>query len=348
MSLTFGFYNSQNKDRRYNANQMSSLFDGIIKDGIFESIGDKLMVTAGSGMTINVGTGRAWFNQTWTYNDSDMLINVDASELVLNRIDTIVIDVDKLARTNSIILIKGTPASEPTAPTLINDADAQHYQYPLCDIYVGVGVTEITQDKITNRVGVDSPFVTGAVQSVSVDELVAQWDAEFHNWMDALQGALGDEPAASLAGEILRLDEAIEDNKKYVDGKVTKCEMIWKNAAQSSEFPAQHITFSKSIAYGEVYDALYIRCRIGTVNGYEQTVFLTGSLGGICSFPPSIFWGNTITGTVARPFIWKETSIQVGDCTNHLESSNAFITDNTFVIPIAVYGIKWGNFVKTI
>ena len=341
MSLTFGFYNSQSNDRRYNANQMSSLFDGIIKDGIFESIGDKLMVTAGSGMTVNVGTGRAWFNQTWTYNDSDMPIIIDASELVLNRIDTIVIDVDKLARTNSIILIKGTPASEPTAPTLINNADAQHYQYPLCDIYVGVGVTEITQDKITNRVGVDSPFVTGAVQSVSVDELVAQWDAEFHNWMDALQGTLSDEPAAALAGEILRLGE-------YVDNKVTKCECIWKNAAQTSEFPAQHITFSKSIAYGEVYDALYIRCRYDNLYGYEQTVFLTGSLGGVCHFPPMQMWGVNSNVHPARPFIWKDTSIQVGDGSYWDWSQQKFFKNDTYVIPIAVYGIKWGNFVKTI
>ena len=223
MSLTFGFYNSQNKDRRYNANQMSSLFDGIIKDGIFEAIGDKLMVSKGSGMTVNVGTGRAWFNQTWTYNDADMLITVDASERLLNRIDTIVIDGNKLARTNSIVIVKGTPATEPIAPTLSNDADAQHYQHPLCDIYVGAGVTEITQDNIKNRVGVDCPFVIGAVQSVTIDALVAQWKAQWEEWSEAkyeevnewfngVRGILAGDAAANLANRILELED---DNAKH-------------------------------------------------------------------------------------------------------------------------------------
>lgn len=214
MSLTFGFYNSQNKDRRYNANQMTSLFDGIITDGIFEAIGEKFMVSASSGMTVNVGTGRAWFNQTWTLNDSPLPITIPVSELVLNRIDTIVIDVDKINRTNDIFVISGTPASNPSAPTLISDPDSEHYQYPLCDIYVAAGVTEIKQENITNRIGIDSPFVTGAVQSVSVDELVTQWKASFDAWMDALRGILGEEVATSLAQQILNL----ENTKVSIDG----------------------------------------------------------------------------------------------------------------------------------
>ena len=97
MSVTYGFYNSVNGDRKYNSIQMSRMFDGIISDGIFETVGDKLMVSAGSGMTVNVGTGRAWFNHTWTWNDSLLPIKIADSELVLNRIDTIVIDVDVIA-----------------------------------------------------------------------------------------------------------------------------------------------------------------------------------------------------------------------------------------------------------
>ena len=38
MSVTSGFYNGLSHDRKYNAVQMSSLFDGIINDGIFQSI----------------------------------------------------------------------------------------------------------------------------------------------------------------------------------------------------------------------------------------------------------------------------------------------------------------------
>ena len=40
MSITSGFYNSYNGDRRYNAEQMSAIFDGIINDGVFSNIAD--------------------------------------------------------------------------------------------------------------------------------------------------------------------------------------------------------------------------------------------------------------------------------------------------------------------
>ena len=39
MALTYGFYNSLNGDRKYNAMDISRLFDGLIKDGVFMSIG---------------------------------------------------------------------------------------------------------------------------------------------------------------------------------------------------------------------------------------------------------------------------------------------------------------------
>lgn len=186
MSVTFGFYNSVNHDRRYNALQMSSIFDGIIRDGIFMSIGTAMVVKAASGMTVNVGEGRAWFDHTWTLNDSELPVKLEASELILNRIDTIVLDVDHRdsVRANSIIAIKGTPASNPVAPTLIRSTD--HNQYPLCNIYVKAGVTEITQSNITNLVGTGScPFITGILESIDIEDLVSQWEAQWNEFYNA-------------------------------------------------------------------------------------------------------------------------------------------------------------------
>lgn len=186
MSVTFGFYNSVNHDRRYNALQMSSIFDGIIRDGIFMSIGTAMVVKAASGMTVNVGEGRAWFDHTWTLNDSELPVKLEASELILNRIDTIVLDVDHRdsVRANSIIAIKGTPASNPVAPTLIRTTD--HNQYPLCNIYVKAGVTEITQSNITNLVGTGScPFITGILESIDIEDLVSQWEAQWNEFYSA-------------------------------------------------------------------------------------------------------------------------------------------------------------------
>ena len=183
MALTYGFYNSLSKDRMYNAVQISEIFDGIIGDGIYESIGDWFTVKSTTGMNITVGTGRAWFNHTWTKNDAPLPLTVEDSHAILNRIDTVVLEVnaDPDVRTNFIKIISGTPANEPVPPTLIKANDV--YQYPLADIYVAADVTSITQSNITNRVGTsDTPFVVGVLEIKDVDNLIAQWQAEWEEW----------------------------------------------------------------------------------------------------------------------------------------------------------------------
>ena len=94
MALTYGFYNSQNGDRTYDATDISSIFDGIINDGVFMSIGDAFIVSAATGMQVKVGSGRAWFNHTWTYNSVASLHAIEPAEIVLNRIDTVVLEIN--------------------------------------------------------------------------------------------------------------------------------------------------------------------------------------------------------------------------------------------------------------
>lgn len=94
MSVTYGFYNSLNGDRKYNAEQVSSLFDGLIIDGVFASVGTAFAVKATTGITVNVGIGKAWFNHTWTLNDSILPLEAPEAEVLLDRIDAVVLEVD--------------------------------------------------------------------------------------------------------------------------------------------------------------------------------------------------------------------------------------------------------------
>lgn len=184
MAITFGFYNSVNNDRRYDATQMSSIFDGIITDGVFMSIGTALMVEENSGMSVKVGIGRAWFNHTWTNVDAEFILPIDISEIVVNRIDAVVLEVNSSdsVRTNSIKVIKGTPTLSPSNPVMINSETL--HQHPLAYIYVGVGVTSITTANITNAVGTGAcPFVTGILETMDIDGLIAEWGAQWEEWV---------------------------------------------------------------------------------------------------------------------------------------------------------------------
>lgn len=184
MSVTYGFYNSLNGDRKYNAEQISSIFDGLIVDGVFASIGTAFAVKAAGGLTVNVGIGRAWFNHTWTLNDSILPLTAPESEVLLDRIDAVVLEVNgtESVRENSIKIVTGTPSSAPVRPTLENEGNV--HQYPLAYIYRKFGSTVITQANITNMVGTDStPFVTGIIQTISLDELLGQWQDQLDQFV---------------------------------------------------------------------------------------------------------------------------------------------------------------------
>lgn len=199
MALTCGFYNSDNGDRKYSSIEMSRIFDGIINDGVYDSIGDKMIVKPSTGLTVTVGTGRAWFDHTWTLNDAKYPITLAAAEQVLNRIDAIVLEVNATdtVRTNSFKVIKGTPSSTPSKPALTNTTDI--HQHALAYITVAAGATSITQTNIENAVGTNStPFVTGIIEHATASEMITQWKAEFDILFDEMEEAISQAASATL------------------------------------------------------------------------------------------------------------------------------------------------------
>lgn len=186
MSVSSGFFNSLNGDRKYNAAQMSAIFDGLIIDGVFASIGTAFAVKVAGGLAVNVGIGKAWFDHTWTVNDSILPMTAPEAEVLLDRIDAVVLEVNGMesVRNNTIKFVKGNPSSAPSRPTLTNEGNV--HQYPLCYIYRKYGTAVINQADITPMVGTEStPFVTGILQTISLDELLGKWQDELDRFTDA-------------------------------------------------------------------------------------------------------------------------------------------------------------------
>lgn len=141
MAVTSGFFNSVDHDRMYNAEDVGSLLDGIISDGILNSYGSHFLVTHTTGLDITVGDGRGWFKQTWIKNDDNVTLTANPNTSGARRIDTVVIDVDKRddVRANNILIVQGTSSR----PVLIDEA--AHKQYPIADLYIDATGADIEQ-----------------------------------------------------------------------------------------------------------------------------------------------------------------------------------------------------------
>lgn len=260
MSLTYGFYNSQNGDRKYNALQLSSIFDGIISDGVYASYGDHLMVSPSSGMTVKVGSGRAWLDHTWTYNDADYPLDISTSEVTLKRIDTVVLEVDRTdsIRMNKLLVVKGTASSDPVAPTLTKEDNKK--QYPLADILVKAGVTEITASDITNRIGTtDLPWVTGIIDHVTSEDLVKQWRTEFETLLASMEEMIGQVGSTTIIDNSVGASAIIKSGSNAVTASTVKA-----IADEDGAIKVNHL--STDITYAAIgLDASQVRyIRIGT------------------------------------------------------------------------------------
>lgn len=210
MAFSYGFYNSLNGDRKYDSEDLSRMFDGIIYDGVIGAVGDTFAVKAGTGNTVNVSSGRAWFDHTWTYNDAPMPISCGSAAVLLDRYDAIVLEVNAASdmRKNSIKVVTGTEASNPVKPTMENTEFV--HQYPLAYILRKAGSSSISQSQIENAVGTsECPICTGVLKSLNIDQQMAQWNAQFNEWFEDTKGTLSGDVAGNLLNKITETEKKI-------------------------------------------------------------------------------------------------------------------------------------------
>lgn len=240
MTVTSGFFNSINGDRKYDALQVAELFDGLILDGVYETIYNQFRVSPNNEYTIQVDTGRAWFKHTWIKNDNIKPLNLELPNPSYDRIDAVIIEVDHrdYGRVDDIKIITGTPSISPQRPTLIQTDEL--YQVPLAYITVRYTSLEITAADIVNMVGTSAcPFVTGVISVMNIDMLVSQWMAQwdklvkqhesdfdtwfkdfndrliqyeydFREWFAKIKETLDEDTAASLLLRIIDLEEKMQ------------------------------------------------------------------------------------------------------------------------------------------
>jgi lysophospholipase L1-like esterase len=141
MAITSGYFNSVNGDRKYNADQMSEYFEGIINEGVCQHIGGGLAVTAGTGLTVSVATGKAFIGQKWIKNDAALTLTITTAADQA-RIDAVVLRRNTTNRVCEIAVKTGTPSASPSAPAMTRTSTT--YEMALAYVNVAAGATSVT------------------------------------------------------------------------------------------------------------------------------------------------------------------------------------------------------------
>ena len=186
------------------------------------SADDNLAVTAvDSSMAVNVAAGIAWlkWSEFWgtvALQEQPLVLNLDAADGVLSRIDTIVCRLNKIDNKSEIVVKKGAAASTPTIVDAVrNDNFDEIY---LASVLINAGAVAITAADITDLrtneqyCGVMRDGVTG----IPTEQLTEQVTALITQLQQALNGVLDGSAymlqsayGGSAPGVVATADEAI-------------------------------------------------------------------------------------------------------------------------------------------
>ena len=202
----FGFFNSINNDRVYDAADFALFLSKYFTNGVFNG---GLSVTKNSGMTININSGDANINGYRYTNDDTLNLSLNIGDAQYTRIDNITIRLDLDNRKISTIVDEGIPSSSPVA----KDPQRTSFLYDLviARITLPAGTTEITTSMIEDT-RFDSTLcgiVEGAVQQIDTTNVFEQYKAYFNEWFENLQTQLDGDVAGNLQNEINNLRVAL-------------------------------------------------------------------------------------------------------------------------------------------
>lgn len=143
----------------YNAQDVMKYYAGR-NSGVFET-GDNLKVSANGGLELRVNTGMGWLAKDYVasvafWNESVEYLMVDAGHDTYNRIDLVVVSWNFIQQEQNpkLIIRKGTPASSPAVPSLVNDSST--IEIALARINVAKGAITLSNSNIVDLRGNDT------------------------------------------------------------------------------------------------------------------------------------------------------------------------------------------------
>lgn len=194
MSFRSGFWNSIDGDRTYSAEDMAIPFEGVITDGVFANWGDAFKPTVIDTSTVTIGSGKAWLYHKWIINDAVYQMPINVSNYASStEARTIVVCLNLKTKSyyrsaEFSVEEQRNYGSYPDMLSQITDR-ARRYMLPLFAINFAAGDSTVQQSNVTNLIGTPwCPYVTAPVQTVTVDDIRAKWDASYGVLMNDIVG----------------------------------------------------------------------------------------------------------------------------------------------------------------
>src|SRR5699024_2600149 len=106
-------------EREYSADEFAEYFRQLVTSGIFNGGENLRVITEGTNMTIKIQEGYAWLEgYLYKIDNEPLALTLDAADPALNRIDRIIIRLDKTLDNRYVkaFVLKGNPSEEPIAP----------------------------------------------------------------------------------------------------------------------------------------------------------------------------------------------------------------------------------------
>ena len=175
-------------------------------------------------MNVVVKTGKGQIGFNWFEIESDTTLEIANSDVVLNRIDRVVIQ-RSLTNRNTVIYVKqGTLASNPTPPALTRNESV--YEIALADILVSKNISAITTSLITDQRSNNNVcgWIVGLIEQFDTTTLFNQYEEaqdnfinnqtqNFNNWFNGIKEEV---KATSLYREYRSLYATVNANEQDI------------------------------------------------------------------------------------------------------------------------------------
>ncbi|MDQ7119798.1 hypothetical protein RCG39_04790 [Lactococcus petauri] len=209
-------WNDVHGDRLYDADDFMRFFAAFLKTGVVMSFKDGLRVrSTHNGMNIQVGSGSAVIDGGSYLNDEAIGIQVNVASSIQDRVDSVVLRMDKNARTTQLFYKPGD--------TTVARNDTT-YELQLAKISVKTNATQITDADITDMrsdsavCGWSTPFDNINVDGIidQYKEIFSQADTEFQEQLQVWFATAKEKLEVSLNGMENFMNKSEEDLQNWV------------------------------------------------------------------------------------------------------------------------------------